>query len=85
VLGNPNGWPSLTLNGGANSVVSGFIYAPSAPIFYAGNSSMSGQGDCIRLVGNTVQMTGSSSVRSDCAAALGNRAAYASRMITLVK
>ena len=76
---------ALTLNGGANSVLSGFIYAPDAPISYAGNSDMSAQGDCLRLVGNTVQMTGNSSVASDCAAALGNRAMYADRMITLVK
>ncbi|KRB27615.1 hypothetical protein ASD99_26495 [Mesorhizobium sp. Root695] len=76
---------ALTLNGGANSVLSGFIYAPDAPISYAGNSDMSAQGDCLRLVGNTIQMTGNSSVTSDCAAALGNRAMYADRMITLVK
>jgi len=76
---------ALTLNGGANSVLSGFIYAPDAPISYAGNSDMSGQGDCLRLVAMTIQMTGNSSVRSDCAAALGNRAMYADRMITLVK
>jgi hypothetical protein len=76
---------ALTLNGGANSVLSGFIYAPDAPISYAGNSDMSGQGDCLRLVGKTVQMTGNSSVKSDCSAALGNRTMYADRMITLVK
>jgi hypothetical protein len=76
---------ALTLNGGASSALSGFIYAPDAPISYAGNSDMSGLGDCLRLVGMTVQMTGNSSVKSDCAAALGNRAMYADRMITLVK
>ncbi|MES0198190.1 TadE/TadG family type IV pilus assembly protein [Mesorhizobium sp. M0011] len=76
---------ALTLNGGANSVISGFIYAPDAPISYAGNSDMSAQGNCLRLVGNTIQMTGNSSVKSDCAAALGNRTMYADRMITLVK
>ncbi|WP_413466492.1 TadE/TadG family type IV pilus assembly protein [Mesorhizobium sp. B4-1-4] len=75
----------LTLNGGAGSVISGFIYAPDAPIFYAGNSDMNSQGDCIRLVGDTVQMTGNSAVQSDCAAALGNREMYAGRLITLVK
>ena len=76
---------ALTLNGGANSVLSGFIYAPDAPISFAGNSDMSGQGDCLRLVGKTVQMTGNSSVRTDCTAVLGNREMYASRLITLVK
>ncbi|WP_192177384.1 TadE/TadG family type IV pilus assembly protein [Mesorhizobium amorphae] len=76
---------ALTLNGAANSIISGFVYAPDAPISYAGNSDMSGQGDCLRLVGKTVQMTGNSSVRTDCAALLGNREMYAGRMISLVK
>ncbi|CAN7687369.1 TadE/TadG family type IV pilus assembly protein [Mesorhizobium sp. LjNodule214] len=76
---------ALTLNGGANSVISGFVYAPDAPISYAGNSDMSGQGDCLRLVGKTVQMTGNSSVRTDCAALLGDREMYAGRLIKLVK
>ena len=61
------------------------VYAPDAPISYAGNSDMSGQGDCLRLVGKTVQMTGNSSVRTDCAALLGNREMYAGRLITLAK
>lgn len=76
---------SVTLNGGAGSVVSGFIYAPDGPIFYAGNSDMNAQGSCLRLVGKTVAMTGNSAVKSDCAAELGNREMYAGRMITLVK
>ncbi|WP_192179584.1 TadE/TadG family type IV pilus assembly protein [Mesorhizobium amorphae] len=76
---------ALTLNGTANSIISGFVYAPDAPISYAGNSDMSGQGDCLRLVGKTVQMTGNSSVRTDCAALLGNREMYAGRLITLAK
>lgn len=76
---------ALTLNGGANSVISGFVYAPDAPISFAGNSDMSGQGDCLRLVGLTVQMTGNSSIKTDCTAVLGNREMYASRLITLVK
>ena len=76
---------ALTLNGGSGSLVSGFIYAPDAAITYAGNSDMSAQGSCLRLVGDTISMTGNSAVKSDCTAELGNRAMYAGRMITLVK
>ncbi|TPI37345.1 pilus assembly protein [Mesorhizobium sp. B3-1-6] len=76
---------ALTLNGGSGSVVSGFIYAPDAAITYAGNSDMNAEGSCLRLVGDTVAMTGSSAVKSDCTAELGNRAMYAGRMITLAK
>ena len=43
--------PALNVNGGAGSMVTGFIYAPSADVFYAGNSTMTGDGECIRIVG----------------------------------
>ncbi|TPO12040.1 TadE/TadG family type IV pilus assembly protein [Mesorhizobium sp. B1-1-5] len=76
---------ALTLNGGSGSVVSGFIYAPDAVITYAGNSDMNAQGSCLRLVGDTISMTGNSAVKSDCTAELGGRTAYAGRMITLAK
>ncbi|TIO74768.1 MAG: pilus assembly protein [Mesorhizobium sp.] len=76
---------ALTLNGGAGSVVSGFIYAPDATVTYTGNSDMNAQGSCLRVVGNIVQMTGTSAVKADCAAELGNREMYAGRVIKLVK
>ncbi|RVD42363.1 MAG: pilus assembly protein [Mesorhizobium sp.] len=85
IFENHENTSALTLNGGANSVISGFVYAPDAPVSYAGNSDMSGQGDCLRLVGKTVQMTGNSSIKTDCSAVLGSREMYASRLITLVK
>ena len=75
----------LTINGGAGSLVTGFVYAPGAHVFYAGNSSMSGSGECIRLVGKTVEMTGNSDVKADCTAELGGRKMYAGRIISLVK
>jgi len=76
---------ALTLNGGSGSVVSGFIYAPDAAIAYAGNSDMSAAGSCLRLVADTITMTGNSAVKSDCTAELGSRAMYAGRLITLVQ
>ncbi|RWH68570.1 pilus assembly protein [Mesorhizobium sp.] len=76
---------ALTLNGGSGSLISGFIYAPDAAITYTGNSDMSAAGSCLRLVGDTVAMTGNSAVKSDCTAELGNREMYAGRMITLAK
>ena len=75
----------LTINGGSGSLVTGFIYAPGAHVFYAGNSTMSGSGDCIRVIGNTVEMTGNSAIKANCSAELGGRAMYAGRIITLVK
>ena len=48
----------LTINGASGSQVSGFVYAPGAHVFYAGNSATTGLGGCMRLVGKTIEMTG---------------------------
>lgn len=76
---------AVVINGGSGSNVTGFIYAPGAHVFYAGNSEMSGSGQCIRIVGNTVEMTGNSSVTSNCEAELGGKKMYAGRIIRLVR
>jgi hypothetical protein len=75
----------MIVNGTSGSDVSGFIYAPDAPITYTGNSDMSAGGECLRVVGDTVEMNGNSAVKSDCTAELGGRKAYAGRVVTLVK
>lgn len=75
----------VKINGGSGSNVTGFIYAPGAHVFYAGNSDMSGGGQCIRIVGNTIEMTGNSAVTSNCEAELGGKKMYAGRIISLVR
>jgi hypothetical protein len=75
----------LVLNGGAGSEISGFVYAPSAHVFHAGNSSMTAAGECLRIVGNTVEMTGNSNVQLDCEGKLGGRTMYAGRHMIIVK
>jgi len=75
----------LTINGTSGSEVSGFIYAPGAHVFYAGNSSTSGTGSCLRVVANTIELTGNSSMISDCSAQLGGRTMFAGRYMTLVR
>jgi Flp pilus assembly protein TadG len=75
----------MTINGTSGSNVSGFIYAPNAPITYTGNSDMTATGNCLRVVGDTVEMNGNSAVKSDCTAELEGRKAYAGRVVTLVK
>jgi hypothetical protein len=75
----------LSINGGSGSELSGFVYAPSAHVFYAGNASMSGTGDCIRIVGNTIELTGNSNVSSNCDAQLGGREMNAGRKLSLVR
>ena len=51
-------------------IVSGFVYAPGGHVFYAGNSATSTQSECLRIVGNTVEMTVHSDISRDCAAQL---------------
>ena len=80
--GNTN---QVKINGTSGSKLSGFIYAPSANVFFAGNSDMSGSGDCVRIIGNTVEMTGNSAISSNSSAALGGREMTAGRRIALVK
>jgi hypothetical protein len=75
----------VTINGTSGSRFSGFLYAPSAHILFAGNSDMSGSGDCIRMVGDTIELTGNSNVASDCSAQLGGQSMYAGRRVLLVK
>lgn len=75
----------LTINGGSGSELTGFIYAPSAHVNYAGNASMSGAGDCTRIVGKTIEMTGNSNVSSDCEEQLGGREMSAGRKLSLVR
>ena len=55
------------------STITGFIYAPDAHITFTGNSAMAGAGECVRVVGDTIEMTGTSNVSTDCEKALGGR------------
>ncbi|KQU71858.1 hypothetical protein ASC75_24150 [Aminobacter sp. DSM 101952] len=75
----------VQINGGSGSNVTGFVYAPGAHVFYAGNSDMTGGGQCIRIISNTIEMTGNSSVKSSCDAELGGKKMYAGRIISLVR
>ncbi len=75
----------LTLNGGTGTKLTGYVYAPDAHVFYAGNSVMTGDGDCVRVVGDTIEMTGASAIANDCTGVLGNRQMFAGKQITLVK
>ena len=80
--GNTN---ALLLNGGSGSTITGFIYAPDAHINFTGNSAMAGAGECVRVVGDTIEMTGTSNVSTDCEKALGGRTMYAGGYIAIVR
>ena len=76
---------TVTINGTSGSYVSGFVYAPGAHIFYAGNTAATALSECLRVVGNTVEMTGNSDIKSDCTAELGGREMFAGRYISIVR
>ncbi len=61
---------AATINGSSNSDLTGIVYLPaSTSLSYSGDGSTS-SGDCIRLVAQTVTLTGHSKFRSDCTAQL---------------
>lgn len=76
---------ALTINGTAKSDITGFIYAPGAHVFHAGNAAVSSEGKCLRIVANTVELTGNSSIRLDCEDELGGREMYAGRRMAIVR
>jgi hypothetical protein len=76
---------TISINGGSDSYVTGFVYAPGAHLFYAGNSATTTLSQCLRLVGKTIEMTGNSDIKSDCTAELGGREMFAGRYIVLVR
>ncbi len=76
---------SLVINGGAGSEITGFVYAPSAHVFHAGNSATTTEDKCLRIIGNTIEMTGNSSIRLNCEDELGGQKIMAGRRMTLIK
>ncbi len=81
----PGNAKTLSLLGTAGSVMSGFIYAPDAHIAIAGNNTMAGSPECLRLVARTIEMTGNSDISSNCEAELGGRKMFAARFVGLVQ
>lgn len=75
----------MRLNGGVGSTITGFIYAPSAHVDFTGNSAASGSGQCVRIVANTIEMTGTSDVSTDCEKELGGLTMYAGRYLRIVR
>jgi hypothetical protein len=75
----------ISINGTSDSYVSGFIYAPDAHVFYAGNSLATTNSACLRIVGRTIEMTGNSDIKSDCTAELGGREMFAGRYMSIVR
>jgi hypothetical protein len=72
------------VNGNSGSIVEGAVYFPSSHVQFSGNSKTSGGGGCTQVIGDTVELTGNSSLRSSCAAS-GTRDVLANRFVRLVE
>jgi hypothetical protein len=72
------------VNGTIGSVVEGAVYFPKSHIQFSGNSKTSGGGGCTQVIGNTVELTGNSSLRSTCQSS-GTRNVLANRFVRLVE
>ena len=75
---------TLSINGTSGSFVDGFIYAPGAHVFYAGNAGATTDGECLRIVGNTIEFTGNSRYAANCEGKLGDHNLLAGRHISIV-
>ena len=67
---------SHVFNGNGATDLNGYLYFPKGDLTYVGNNSTSS--NCLRIVADTVEMSGNSTLRSDCTAELGGREAKVS-------
>jgi hypothetical protein len=65
-FGDRSATDSVTLNGTADSILTGAIYFANQDINYLGN--FSGNGGCTQVVGKTVEWTGNTTINQDCTA-----------------
>ena len=65
-----------TFSGNGATDLDGYLYFPSGSVDYSGNNGTSS--NCMRIVADTINLTGSSTIRSDCSDELGGRDAKVS-------
>jgi Flp pilus assembly protein TadG len=73
---------SNTLNGTADSLLTGALYFPKQQVNYLGN--FSGKGGCTQVVADTIQWSGNSNVNQDCTA-FGMKDIPAAQSVQLVE
>lgn len=66
----------MKFNGSGATELNGFIYSAKGLVEYSGNNST--VSTCLRIVADTITLTGSTTMKSDCSATLGGRAALTS-------
>src|SRR4029079_12403955 len=71
-----------TFNGTATSLLTGAIYFPRQQVNYLGN--FSGTGGCTQVVADTIQWSGSTTIKQDCTS-LGMKDIPATQSVRLVE
>ncbi len=67
-----NNYP-MTFNGSGTTQLDGYIYSAAGQVFYSGDNGT--QSTCLRIVADTIKLTGSTDMKSNCDLALANRIA----------
>lgn len=70
--------------GGAGQKLQGFIYNPAGTIDFQGNSGTTGD-QCVRLIGNTIKLSGTAKMKVNCGTELGGRDIVTTRLIRFVE
>ncbi|PBB96048.1 pilus assembly protein TadG-related protein [Mesorhizobium sp. WSM3862] len=73
---------SSTFNGTASSLLTGAIYFPKQQVSYLGN--FSGSGGCTQVVADTIQWSGSTSIKQNCSS-LGIKDIPAAQSVAIVE
>jgi hypothetical protein len=60
-----NGYDEHQINGGANMIIQGTIYAPEGHVDFAGNADLASAG-CSQIIGRTIEITGDSAFGNNC-------------------
>jgi hypothetical protein len=81
-FGDRSATDGVTLNGTADSKLTGAIYFANQDINYLGN--FSGNGGCTQVVGKTVEWSGNATINQDCTA-YGMRTIPAMQLVKLVE
>ena len=81
-FGDRTATDGVTLNGTANSKLTGAIYFANQDINYLGN--FSGNGGCTQVVGKTVEWSGNATINQDCTA-YGMKTIPAMQLVKLVE
>ena len=76
---------TVLINGTSGSYIDGFVYAPGALVSYTGNAGATADGECLRIIGDSIEFNGNSRYGANCEGKLGDHELTAGRHISIVR